>query len=265
MPTARKIKEVEELTETLGRSTVIIGAEYRGLTVKETTALRSQLRTAGMEMRVVKNTLFKRAADAVGKENMIELAQGPTALIFGFDDPIAPIKTVVEYQRTARNSFVARSAYMDGQVYAGPRLNDLATLPTKEFLIAELVGLLQSPIASLVGLLDATLQEFVGLLDARSEQLDTAAPAAAQAATAAAAAPQPEATAEPSVAEEETSAAEAETPEAEEETPAADVESPAAEAETPAVEVEASEEPVAESETAQDTPAAEADDAEAKN
>jgi large subunit ribosomal protein L10 len=171
MPTAKKIQEVEELTEALSRSTVVIGAEYRGLTVKDTTALRSQLRSAGVEMRVVKNTLFKRAADAIGKENMVELAEGPTALIIGYDDPITPIKTVVEYQRTARNTFAARSAYLDGQVYAGPRLNDLATLPTKEVLIAELVGLLQSPAANLVGLLQGTLQEFSGLLDARAEQL----------------------------------------------------------------------------------------------
>jgi large subunit ribosomal protein L10 len=171
MPTAKKIQEVEELTDSLGRSTVVIGAEYRGLTVKETTALRSQLRNAGVEMRVVKNTLFKRAADAIGKENMVALAEGPTALIIGYDDPIAPIKQVVEYQRTARNSFVARSAFLDGTVYAGAQLNDLATMPSKDEMIAELVGLLQAPVANLVGLLDATLQEFVGLIDARAEQV----------------------------------------------------------------------------------------------
>jgi large subunit ribosomal protein L10 len=171
MPTAKKIQEVEELTESLGRSTVVIGAEYRGLTVKETTTLRSQLRSAGLEMRVVKNTLFKRAADAIGKENMVALAEGPTALIIGFDDPIAPIKQVVEYQRTARNTFVARSAFLDGTVYAGGQLNDLATMPSREEMIAELVGLLQAPISNLVGLLDATLQEFVGLIDARAEQV----------------------------------------------------------------------------------------------
>ena len=174
MPTAKKIQEVEELTEALGRSTVVIGAEYRGLSVKDTTTLRSQLRTSGVEMRVVKNTLFKRAADAIGKENMAELAEGPTALIIGYDDPIAPIKTVVEYQRTARNSFVARSAYLDGTVYAGAKLNDLATLPNKETMIAELVGLLQSPVANLVGMLQGTLQEFTGLIDARAEQVGAA-------------------------------------------------------------------------------------------
>ena len=85
----------------------------------EITSLRRTLRDAGIEMHVVKNTLFRRAADAAGKSDMHPLADGPTALVLGFDDPIAPIKTLVEYQRTARNTFAARSAYLDGQIIAG--------------------------------------------------------------------------------------------------------------------------------------------------
>ncbi len=116
MPTEKKVKEVEALTDKLSRSSVVIGAEYRGLSVAETTALRKTVRDAGMQMQVVKNTLFLRAANAAGIADAAELAEGPTAIIFGFDDPIAPIKTVVEYQRQARNAFVARKAFMDGQV-----------------------------------------------------------------------------------------------------------------------------------------------------
>src|SRR3970040_813459 len=105
MPTEKKIETVAELSEILSRSTVVIGAEYRGLKVSESTALRRQLRDAGIEMHVIKNTLFRRAAEAAGKSDMMPLADGPTALIIGFGDPIAPVKTVVEYQRTARNTF----------------------------------------------------------------------------------------------------------------------------------------------------------------
>ena len=101
-------------------------------------------------MHVVKNTLFLRAAEAAGKTGAGELAEGPTALIFGFDDPIAPIKTVVDYQRTARNTFVARKAFMDGTVYAGARLTELATMPSKEQLIAEIAGGFDSPITTFV-------------------------------------------------------------------------------------------------------------------
>jgi large subunit ribosomal protein L10 len=175
MPTEKKIKEVEELTETLTRSKVVIGADYRGLRVHEVTALRRQLRENGVAMHVVKNTLFMRAAEAAGMAAAAELADGPTALIFGFDDPLAPIKTVVEYQRTARNTFVARMAFMDGEVIPAARLTMLASLPPREVMIAEIAGALQSPITNLVYLLQATVQEFSGLIDARVSQVEGAA------------------------------------------------------------------------------------------
>ena len=175
MPTDKKINEVKELTEKLQRSSVIIGAEYRGLSVKDSTALRKTVRDAGMQMQVVKNTLFLRAVEAAGVAKAAELAEGPTVIIFGYDDPIVPIKTVVEYQRQARNSFAARKAYMDGQVVPGNKLADLASLPPKEQMIAEIAGALQSPIINLVSLLSATIQEFSGLLEARAGQLEESA------------------------------------------------------------------------------------------
>jgi large subunit ribosomal protein L10 len=175
MPTQKKIEAVEELTDLLTRSTVVIGAEYRGLRVDETTALRRQLREAGIEMHVIKNTLFRRAAEAAGKPDMSQLAEGPTALIIGYGDPLAPVKTVVEYQRGARNTFAARKAYVDGEIVAGGRLTELASLPPKETMIAQFAGALQSPITNFVYLIQATIQEFSGLIDARAEQMEGAA------------------------------------------------------------------------------------------
>ena len=175
MPTERKIKAVEELTDVLARSTVVISAEYRGLRVDDTTALRHQLREAGIEMHVIKNTLFRRAAEAAGKPELAQLAEGPTALVLGFGDPLAPVKTLVEYQRTARNTFAARSAYLDGQLVPGSRLGELAALPPKEVLIAQVAGALQSPIVTFVYLVQAAVQEFSGLLEARAGQLEGAA------------------------------------------------------------------------------------------
>jgi large subunit ribosomal protein L10 len=174
MPNPKKIEAVEALTGILKRSTVLIGAEYRGLKVSEVTALRRQLRDAHIEMHVIKNTLFRRAAEAAGKTDIFSLADGPTALVVGFDDPILPIKTLVEYQRTARNTFAARVAYLEGQLFPGPRLTELATLPPKDTMISEFVSLLESPISTLVGLLEGTLQELTGLLDARAEQMSAA-------------------------------------------------------------------------------------------
>jgi large subunit ribosomal protein L10 len=175
MPTEKKIEAVEELREMLTRSTVVIGADYRGLKVSDSTALRRQLREAGIEMHVIKNTLFRRAAEAAGKPDLAPLAEGPTALIIGFDDPILPIKTVVDYQRGSRNTFAARTAYLEGELVPSNRLGDLASLPSKTTLIAEVAGALQSPIMTFAYLLEATLQEFSGLLSARVEQMEGAA------------------------------------------------------------------------------------------
>ena len=175
MPTEKKVQAVEELTQTLSRSSVVIGADYRGLRVHEVTALRRQLRDSGIEMHVVKNTLFLRAAEAAGLPTAGELVDGPTALIFGFDDPLGPIKTIVEYQRTARNTFAARKAFLEGSVIPASRLSELALLPPKEVMIAEFAGMLQAPITNLVYLLQSTIQEFSGLLDARVSQVEGAA------------------------------------------------------------------------------------------
>lgn len=159
----------------LSRGTVVVGADYRGLRVGDVTALRKQLRELGIEMHVVKNTLFALAAAAAGRPELAELCDGPTAVVVGFDDPIAPLKTLVEYQRTARNTFAAHKAYLDGQIYSAADITELATLPSRETLIAEFAGVLQSPLTTLVYLLQATLQEFAGLVDARAEQVGAAA------------------------------------------------------------------------------------------
>ena len=179
MPTEKKVQSVQEMTETLSRSSVVIGADYRGLSVAEATELRRAMREAGIEIQVVKNTLFLRAAEAAGMPGVAALAEGPTAIIYGFDDPLAPIKTVVEYQRQSRNAFQARKAFLDGEIIAGIRLSDLASLPPKEVMIGEIAGALQSPITNFVYLLTATLQEFSGLLDARAGQMGDGPSAAA--------------------------------------------------------------------------------------
>jgi large subunit ribosomal protein L10 len=175
MATQKKIEAVAQLKDLLERGTVIIGADYRGLSVADVTTLRRQLREAGIEMHVIKNTLFQRAANEAGKPDLIELAEGPTALVIGYDDPVTPVRTLVEYQRTARNTFAARKAYLEGTIFSGPRLAEIATLPPKDQLIAQVAGALQSPVVNLVSLLAAAVQEFSGLLDARTEQLEGAA------------------------------------------------------------------------------------------
>src|SRR3989304_7274834 len=94
MPTEKKVQTVVELRDQIARSTIAIGAEYRGLTGAEMVQLRRQMRQAGIELRVVKNTLFRRAAEAAGKPHLAELVQGPTAIVFGYSDVITPARAI---------------------------------------------------------------------------------------------------------------------------------------------------------------------------
>ncbi len=172
MPTQRKIEQVTELEELIGRSTVAIAGDYRGLSVGEMTTLRRKMREAGLEVKVVKNTLLRRAADAKGHPDLPQIAKGPTAVLFGKGDGINEAKAITEFIRTSRSTFTVYGAYAEGRVLEAAQVQELATLPGKETLLAQLMGALQSPVANLLGLLSGTLREFSGLVDARANQLE---------------------------------------------------------------------------------------------
>ncbi len=187
MPTRKKIETVEELAERIGRSTMAISAEYRGLTVAEMAALRRALREAGLEVHVVKNRLFQIAAKEAGKPDIGGLAEGPTAILFTFGDVVGPARAVTDYARTARNAFTPRKAYLEGQTVPARELEAIAQLPPKEVLLARVCGGLMAPASRLLSLLNqATANpagrllhgvggDLLGLLEARAKQLEEAA------------------------------------------------------------------------------------------
>jgi len=174
-PTPRKAAEVEELKQLISDATLAISAQYSGLSVAEMSALRRRLRDAGLNVRVVKNTLFRIAAREAGKPNFAELAIGPTAILFGHDDVARAARAVQEYVRTSRTSFAVQAAWLDGEVLSGPdSLNELASIPSREQLLANLMGGLRSPIQTFASLLNGTIQQFASLIDARARQLEEA-------------------------------------------------------------------------------------------
>ena len=186
MPTQRKIDLVEELRDRIERCGIAIATEYRGMTVTEMVKLRRAMSEAGVELRVVKNRLFLLAAKAAGKPEMAELAEGPTAIVFGYDDITAPARAIIEYTRTAGDSFAMRNGALDGQILSADELRDLGELPPREVLIGQVVGALQSPVAQFAGLLrilltnpaglllNDSLRTFTGLVEARAGQLEGA-------------------------------------------------------------------------------------------
>ncbi|MEX2238962.1 MAG: 50S ribosomal protein L10 [Dehalococcoidia bacterium] len=175
MPTAKKIAEVQELTNKVERTTIAIGADYRGLSVKQMTALRGAMRSADVEVKVVKNNLLKIATDNAGRPEILQIVTGPTAVAFGYGaDVVAPAKALTDFLRTSRLDVTIHGAYVEGQVIDRKGVEDLASVPSKEILLSKIAGALISPAAQLAGLLSGTLREFAGLVDARANQLEGA-------------------------------------------------------------------------------------------
>ena len=148
-------------------------ADYRGLTMPEIDELRSRLLEAGARFTVVKNTLTRRAAEAAGKENVLELIDGPTAIAFleAEGDPVAVAKVLSETART-NDVLVIRGGVFEGAVVGDAEIKRLATLPTADVLRAQLVGAVAAPLTTVVGLFAAPLRDLVGVIDARIRQLE---------------------------------------------------------------------------------------------
>ncbi|MEP6871691.1 MAG: 50S ribosomal protein L10, partial [Anaerolineaceae bacterium] len=128
-----------------------------------------------VEVKVVKNTLAALAAKEAGRPEMAELLSGPTALAIGFGDPVAPVKLLTEHLRVKRMTLSIHGGWLEGKVLSRAEVESLATLPSKEQLIADVVGKLQSPLYNFAGLLQASMRNFAGLIESRATQLEGAA------------------------------------------------------------------------------------------
>lgn len=136
---------VNELVEKFQNSAAFVVVDYRGLTVAEVTELRKQLREAGVDMRVVKNTMLRRAAEAAGIEGLEEVFVGPTAIAFSEEEVVAPAKIMVEFAEDAE-ALEVKGGYMEGKVVPVETIEAIAKLPNREGLLSMLLSVLQAPI-----------------------------------------------------------------------------------------------------------------------
>jgi large subunit ribosomal protein L10 len=169
----QKERVVEQLAQRLRDSETLMVADYRGLTMPEIDELRSRLLEAGARFTVVKNTLTRRAAEAAGKEDVLELIDGPTAIAFleAEGDPVAVAKVLSETAR-ANDVLVIRGGVFEGAIVGDAEIKRLATLPPADVLRAQLVGAVAAPLTMVVGLFTAPLRDLVGVIDARIRQLE---------------------------------------------------------------------------------------------
>ena len=164
MERAEKNAVVASLQEKLQKAQVTLLANPMGLTVAEVTNLRRQLRAVGGEFKVAKNTLARLAVVDTNYASMTPLLEGPNALVFGYSDPVSVAKVLVKYAEENKKLTI-RGGVLDGKAMGAEAVSDLAKLPSREVLIAQLLGLLQAPASQLLRTINEPGARLVRLTD----------------------------------------------------------------------------------------------------
>ena len=173
MTRSEKETVIAEVADKVSRASALYFADFTGLTVAEASELRREFRKSGIEYKVVKNTLIRKALERVtGFDSVQEKLVGPTAIAFSYDDAIAPAKVMKKFsEKTGKVSL--KVAVVEHQVFEGSKLGELALLPTRTDLIASILGSIQAPMAGVVGAIGALMRELVGVVGAIEKQKAT--------------------------------------------------------------------------------------------
>ncbi|MEA4926143.1 MAG: 50S ribosomal protein L10 [Syntrophomonadaceae bacterium] len=164
-----KQKVVEEIKQKLENAALVVCTDYRGLNVEQVTELRNKLRVPGVEYRVLKNTMFRFALQQMGHEDVADKITGPNAVVFSNDDPVGPTQTLSEFAKNNKQ-FEIKLGMLDGKLISQDEIKRLASLPSREVLLGQVVGTMQAPITSFVRVLNANLTGLVRALDGIREQ-----------------------------------------------------------------------------------------------
>ena len=171
MKRTEKEQLVADLTSKLKDSKSLYYTDFTGLNVKRMTELRRRLKRAGVEYVVIKNTLALRAVNESGLVG--EKLKGPTGLVFG-TDPVAAAKVLTDFAKEFEQKPAVKGGMLDGKSVDAAQVKQLASLPSREQMLAELGAGLQSPMAAFVGALNGLLYMFAGALDALKSQREGA-------------------------------------------------------------------------------------------
>lgn len=164
-----KQESVAEVAQKMNAAQSVVLVDYRGLTVEEVSNLRKQFREADVEYKVIKNNILKRAADSLEIEGTEDFFKGPTAIAFGISDPVAPAKILVKFAKDTKKTEL-KGGILAGKAVSATEIQDLAQLPSKEELIAKMLGSMNAPVSNFVGVLAAIPRGLVCALNAVREQ-----------------------------------------------------------------------------------------------
>lgn len=165
-----KSEIISEIKELLESSTAVYLTDYHGINVEDISALRNQFRNEGVHYKVYKNTLVKRALKESGKYDKIaDHLTGMIGFAFTTSNPLAPAKIINKYFGD-KEKLSLRGCYVEGEYFNGSQLKTLATLPTKNELIAGIMGSLNSPVSGIVGTINAVMRDLVSVVEQISQK-----------------------------------------------------------------------------------------------
>ncbi|MFI3128942.1 MAG: 50S ribosomal protein L10 [Bacillota bacterium] len=155
----QKAELVAGIKEKIEKSRAVIFVDYKGITVDADTAIRKSFREAGLEYKVLKNTMVRRAFNEIGVTAFDETLNGPTAIAFGYEDEAQTAKAIADVAAANKNFFNVKAAYVDGQSLDEDKIKMLATLGSRAGVYAQLMGTLLAPMQKLAGTLQAVAEK----------------------------------------------------------------------------------------------------------
>lgn len=167
-----KAKVIDELEKEFANSSIGILIDYRGLTTAEMTILRNKLRESGTGYRVVKNTLARFAAEKTGKNELVSSLRGPMAIAFGHGDVSNTARVVADYVRDAKVPLTIKGGFLGTRLLTAEDITTLSTLPSREVLLARVLGQMKSPITALAVSLASPIRGLIGVLQGRIKQME---------------------------------------------------------------------------------------------
>ncbi len=166
---AQKEEIVKSLREKFEKAEGVFVTTFRGFTAIESNEIRKLVKEKGGEFRVVKNNLIRIASKNTSVEPVMEFVEGPTALVLAYEDPVEVAKVLKEFVDN-HESLKVNGFVISGKPYEGKSIEDLAKLPPREVLLAQVLGTIQAPLANFVGVLSAVLRNFLYVLKAIEEK-----------------------------------------------------------------------------------------------
>ncbi|MGH7727004.1 MAG: 50S ribosomal protein L10 [Candidatus Eiseniibacteriota bacterium] len=154
MPTAEKEAQVQEMTERLSGVKGMYLADFSGMTVEKVSALRAKCRASGVQYKVIKNTLLKRAVNAKGVTQLDDFLEGPTALAYSLESEVEPARVLVEFAKENEKPLI-KAGLIGDKLYNAAEVKQLASLPPRDVLLAQVLGTLCAPLSGFLGSIDA--------------------------------------------------------------------------------------------------------------